>query len=73
MGLERDYPATVSTIARTCAKLTPKEGSNGVCLLCERYASPHISVEKHSANMRSFQTRATWCAGVEITNVDTVI
>lgn len=73
MGLERDYPATVSTIARTCAKLTPKEGSDGVCFLCKRYASHHLSVEKHSANMRSFQTLATWCTGVEITNVNTVV
>lgn len=72
-GLERDYPATVSTIARTCAKLTPKEGSDGICLLCERYALPHISVEKHSANMRSFQTCATWCTGMEITNVNMVV
>jgi cytoplasmic tRNA 2-thiolation protein 2 len=38
-GLESDYPATVSTVARTCAKLTPKEGSNGVCIMCERCVS----------------------------------
>lgn len=36
-GLESDYPATVSTVARTCAKLTPKEGSDDICVLCERY------------------------------------
>ena len=35
-GLESDFPATVSTVARTCAKLTPKEGSDGTCVLCER-------------------------------------
>ena len=35
-GLERDYPSTVSTIARTCAKLAPKKGTNGICVLCER-------------------------------------
>ena len=35
-GLETDYPATVSTIARTCAKLAPKEASNNICVLCGR-------------------------------------
>ncbi len=35
-GLETDYPATVSTIARTCAKLTAKEGSDFACVLCGR-------------------------------------
>ena len=35
-GLEADYPATVSTIARTCAKLAPKERSDATCALCER-------------------------------------
>jgi cytoplasmic tRNA 2-thiolation protein 2 len=35
-GLERDFPSTVSTIARTCAKLAPR-GDEGVqCVLCER-------------------------------------
>lgn len=38
-GLETDYPATVSTIARTCAKLAPKEASNNICVLCGRYVS----------------------------------
>jgi cytoplasmic tRNA 2-thiolation protein 2 len=38
VGLERDYPATVSTIARTCAKLAPKKGISGLCVLCERCA-----------------------------------
>jgi len=36
IGLERDYPSTVSTIARTCAKLAPKKGTSGICVLCER-------------------------------------
>jgi cytoplasmic tRNA 2-thiolation protein 2 len=65
MHLERDYPATVSIIACTCTKVMPKEGSDGVCLLCEQYVSPHISVEKYSANMCSFQTHATWYTGVQ--------
>ncbi len=35
-GLENNYPSTVSTIARTCAKLTAKEDLGPVCILCER-------------------------------------
>jgi hypothetical protein len=39
IGLERDYPSTVSTIARTCGKLAPKPQSDIAqrCFLCERY------------------------------------
>lgn len=37
VGLERDYPSTVSTIARTCAKVKPKDEAQDVCALCERY------------------------------------
>lgn len=36
VGLEKDYPSTVSTIARTCEKLAPKDEINGRCALCER-------------------------------------
>ncbi|KAI5117963.1 hypothetical protein M0805_001624 [Coniferiporia weirii] len=36
IGLERDYPSTVSTIARTVAKLAPKDEPSGRCALCER-------------------------------------
>ena len=43
-GLETDYPATVSTIARTCAKLAPKEASNNICVLCGRYVRSMISL-----------------------------
>ena len=38
-GLETDYPSTVSTIARTCAKLAPKEASSDICVLCGRYVN----------------------------------
>ncbi|KAJ3808881.1 hypothetical protein F5876DRAFT_45113 [Lentinula aff. lateritia] len=42
VGLERDYPSTVSTIARTCAKLAPRVEASGLCILCERrgHSSP---------------------------------
>ncbi|KDQ24464.1 hypothetical protein PLEOSDRAFT_1047482 [Pleurotus ostreatus PC15] len=36
VGLETDYPSTVSTIARTCSKLAPKDKATGVCALCQR-------------------------------------
>jgi cytoplasmic tRNA 2-thiolation protein 2 len=37
MGLEKDYPSTVSTIARTIAKVTTKEkGVEGGCVVCQR-------------------------------------
>ena len=37
MGLEKDYPSTVSTIARTIAKVTTKEkGMEGGCVVCHK-------------------------------------
>jgi len=35
IGLERDYPSTVSTIAKTVGKLAPKGKSGTRCILCE--------------------------------------
>ncbi|KAI9461723.1 hypothetical protein BJY52DRAFT_1259811 [Lactarius psammicola] len=35
IGLERDYPSTVSTIAKTAGKLAPKGESGERCILCE--------------------------------------
>jgi cytoplasmic tRNA 2-thiolation protein 2 len=35
IGLERDYPSTVSTIAKTVGKLAPKGKSGIRCILCE--------------------------------------
>ncbi|TFK40395.1 hypothetical protein BDQ12DRAFT_711752 [Crucibulum laeve] len=55
MGLERDYPSTVSTIARTCAKLAPKEGSDGVCILCERPAQHGVQEWKSRISIRSYK------------------
>ncbi|GBE88399.1 Cytoplasmic tRNA 2-thiolation protein [Sparassis crispa] len=36
VGLEKDYPSTVSTVVRTCGKLAPKGRVIGRCVLCER-------------------------------------
>ena len=35
IGLEKDYPSTVSTIAKTVGKLSPKGESGMRCVLCE--------------------------------------
>jgi cytoplasmic tRNA 2-thiolation protein 2 len=35
VGLEKDYPSTVSTIAKTAGKLAPKGESGIRCVLCE--------------------------------------
>ncbi len=35
IGLERDYPSTISTIAKTAGKLAPKGESGERCVLCE--------------------------------------
>lgn len=37
LGLEKDYPSTVSTITRTCGKLVSKDAPAGTCLICQRY------------------------------------
>ncbi|KAK7033153.1 cytoplasmic tRNA 2-thiolation protein 2 [Favolaschia claudopus] len=54
VGLERDYPSTVSTIARTCGKLAPKDNSEAICLLCERPAQPGVQDWKARISIRSF-------------------
>ncbi|KAJ7494765.1 hypothetical protein B0H11DRAFT_1716995 [Mycena galericulata] len=54
VGLERDYPSTVSTIARTCGKLAPKDSSDGTCILCERPAQPGVQEWKARISIRSF-------------------
>jgi cytoplasmic tRNA 2-thiolation protein 2 len=36
MSLEQDYPSTVSTIVRTCNKLSPKTMSEQQCVICQR-------------------------------------
>ena len=35
-GLEKDYPSTVSTIVKTCAKVVPKGNGDASCRLCVR-------------------------------------
>ncbi|TFK49647.1 hypothetical protein OE88DRAFT_1713409 [Heliocybe sulcata] len=53
VGLEKDYPSTVSTITRTCAKLAPKETPAGICTLCNRPAQGHVQDWKTRISIRS--------------------
>ncbi|EPQ52610.1 hypothetical protein GLOTRDRAFT_64309, partial [Gloeophyllum trabeum ATCC 11539] len=56
IGLEKDYPSTVSTIARTCAKLSPKDHAVGTCILCNRPAQPGVQEWKNRISIRSLST-----------------
>ncbi|KJA22920.1 hypothetical protein HYPSUDRAFT_40406 [Hypholoma sublateritium FD-334 SS-4] len=62
-GLESDFPATVSTVARTCAKLTPKEGSDGICVLCERPAQHGVQAWKSRISIRSYDQASSSITG----------
>ncbi|KAF8917420.1 hypothetical protein CPB85DRAFT_1374222 [Mucidula mucida] len=53
VGLEKDYPSTVSTIARTCGKLAPKQGSVRACILCERPVQDGIEDWKSKTSLRT--------------------
>jgi len=54
VGLERDYPSTVSTIARTCVKLTPKDAASARCAMCERPVQRGVQDWKARISIRSF-------------------
>ncbi|KAG1762725.1 hypothetical protein EDD22DRAFT_778047 [Suillus occidentalis] len=54
VGLEKDYPSTVSTIARTCEKLEPKDAPSGQCRLCKRPMQPAIQEWKGRISIRSY-------------------
>ncbi|KAF8627005.1 hypothetical protein AX15_004589 [Amanita polypyramis BW_CC] len=54
VGLEADYPSTVSTIARTCAKVEPKEKTEAVCMMCERPAQRDVEEWKSRISIKSY-------------------
>jgi cytoplasmic tRNA 2-thiolation protein 2 len=56
MGLEKDYPSTVSAIARTCDKLTTKGVTSRKCLLCQRYSISRLRCGMHSFGTRPAQS-----------------
>ncbi|KAF9048629.1 hypothetical protein BJ165DRAFT_1039560 [Panaeolus papilionaceus] len=62
-GLETDYPATVSTIARTCAKLAPKEAPSGVCILCQRPTHAGVQAWKAQISIRAYHDAASAVSG----------
>ncbi|KAI0635822.1 hypothetical protein C8Q77DRAFT_1207753 [Trametes polyzona] len=53
IGLEKDYPSTVSTIVRTCGKLAPKGEVSGKCILCGRPAQRGVQEWKSRIAIRS--------------------
>ncbi|KAG8704789.1 hypothetical protein FRC08_002036 [Ceratobasidium sp. 394] len=55
-GLDRNYPSTVHTIARTCDKLAPKGGMTQVrCPLCERPVQSGVQAWKAQIAIRAFE------------------
>ena len=62
LGLEKDYPSTVSTITRTCTKLVPKDKPVGTCSLCQRYALSAACV-LHIVLIDADHCRAGWTNG----------
>lgn len=53
LGLEKDYPSTVSTITRTCAKLVPKDKPAGFCSICQRPVQGGLDRWKSQISIRS--------------------
>ncbi|KAI0749411.1 hypothetical protein C8Q80DRAFT_1218582 [Daedaleopsis nitida] len=53
VGLEQDYPSTVSTIVRTCGKLAPKGAVAGKCILCGRPVQAGVQEWKARISIRS--------------------
>jgi len=64
MGLEKDYPSTVSTITRTCAKLVSKDEPAGTCLICQRPVQGGLDRWKSQISIRSM-TEVTPAPSVE--------
>ncbi|KAF8501502.1 hypothetical protein F5888DRAFT_1238229 [Russula emetica] len=54
IGLEKDYPSTVSTIAKTVGKLAPKGESGMRCVLCELPTQQSIRGWKARTSIHSF-------------------
>ncbi|KAI0065098.1 hypothetical protein BV25DRAFT_1851290 [Artomyces pyxidatus] len=54
VGLEKDYPSTVSTIAKTVGKLAPKGEAGRTCAMCELPAQSVVQEWKSRISIRSF-------------------
>ncbi|EIW84376.1 hypothetical protein CONPUDRAFT_163521 [Coniophora puteana RWD-64-598 SS2] len=53
MGLEKDYPSTVSAIFRTLAKVEPKDQSVDWCVMCQRPMPHGIQQWKSQISIRT--------------------
>jgi len=53
LGLEKDYPSTVSTITRTCTKLVSKDKPVGTCSICQRPLQGGLDKWKSQISIRS--------------------
>jgi len=58
VGLERDYPSTVSTIAKTVGKLAPKGKSGSRCILCELPTQQSVQGWKARTSIHSLTSPA---------------
>ncbi|KAG9005418.1 hypothetical protein FRB93_009724 [Tulasnella sp. JGI-2019a] len=56
IGLERDYPSTVSAISRTLEKVRAKGESSGCCLLCQRSAQRGVQAWKAKISMHELDS-----------------
>ncbi|VDC04801.1 unnamed protein product [Peniophora sp. CBMAI 1063] len=67
VGLEKDFPSTVSTIAKTTAKLAPKGTSTTRCALCELPMQPGVQEWKARISIRSRSNGDTTTTGTPAT------
>lgn len=58
VGLEKDYPSTVSTIVRTSGKLAPRGEVAGKCIMCERPVQEGVQQWKSRISIRSLSPHA---------------
>lgn len=57
VNLERDYPSTISTIVKTCAKLAPKADHGGLCLLCQLPVQTSVQEWKARISIRNLKPK----------------
>lgn len=66
--LDRDFPSTVSAVARTCGKVVPKRDSSGPplsCALCERPAQRGVLEWKARTAIRSLHPESAQTLDVQ--------
>ncbi|KAG9045162.1 hypothetical protein FS837_006930 [Tulasnella sp. UAMH 9824] len=68
IGLEKDFPSTVSAIAKTCEKLEPKGGSDATCPICQRQVASITSADRSSGLESSNLHTIVRADGYKLTN-----